>query len=81
MRMMQVNNIYLNQVKKQSFIIITLQGIKSIEPKTLNALFKWTDHYSLLKSQVAELEGHKNTIVKRSITYCHDVNGIIELTY
>lgn len=39
---------------------------------------KWTDHCSLLKSQVVELECHKKTIVKRSITYCHDVNGIIE---
>ncbi len=78
-KMMQVNNMSLNQVKKQSFMIRTWQGRNSIEPRTLNTLVEMDRTLQpFFKSQDVELEGHKNTLVKRSITYCHDVNGVIQ---
>ena len=40
---------------------------------------KWIDHCSLFfKSEDLEFEGHKKTNVSKSITYCNDVNGLLE---
>ncbi len=78
-KMMQVNNMSLNQVKKQSFMIRTWQGRKSIEPGSLNTLVEMDSSLqSFFKSEDLEFEGHKKTNVLRSITYCNDVNGLLE---